>query len=151
MQALFLAVQVVVGAAAHAFHAERRPLLQDLPHAHDPGLTGHQNVEVGAEAVLQRGGLEQLGHQLVGVHAALEVQRELQAVQVGLVAHIADFFDLAGLDQLGNLVHDGFHRGGGRDLGDLDHIFARHSGVAGAHLHAAPAILEDVPHLGFVV
>ena len=151
MQALFLAVQVVVGAAAHAFHAERRPLLQDLPHAHDPGLTGHQNVEVGAEAVLQRGGLEQLGHQLVGVHAALEVQRELQAVQVGLVAHIADLFDLAGLDQLGNLVHDGFHRGGGRDLGDLDHIFAGHHVVAGAHLHAAAAMLVNFTHLRFIV
>lgn len=134
-----------------ALHPEGRPLLQDLPHAHDPGLARDEDVEVAAEAVFQRGSLEELGHQLVRVHAPLEVEGELEAVQVGLVTHIADLLDLARLDQLGDLVHDGFHRGGGRDLGDLDHIFARHGGVAGAHLHAAPAILEDVPHLGFVV
>ena len=151
MQALFLAVQVIIGAAAHAFHAEGRPLLQNFPHAHDPGLTGHQNVEVCAETVLQRGGLEQLRHQLVGVHAALEVQRQLQAVQVGLIAHVADLLDLAGLDQLCDLVHDGLHRGGGRDLGDLDHVFAGHHVVAGTYLHAAAAILVNFTHLRFIV
>ena len=151
VQALFLAVQVVVGAAAHALNAERRPLLQNLPHAHDPGLTGHQNVEVAAEAVLQRGGLEQFCHQLVGIHAALEVQRQLQTVQVGLVAHIADLLDLAGLDQFRDLVHDGLHRGGGRDLGDLDHIFAGHCIVAGAHLYAAAAVLVNFTHLRFII
>ena len=151
VEALFLAVEVVIGASADAFHPEGRPLLQNLPHPHDPGLARDKDVEVAAEAVFQRGGLEELGHQLVGVHAALEVEGELEAVQVGLVAHIADLFDLARLDQLGDLVHDGLHRGGGRYLGDLDHVLARHGGVAGAHLHAAAAILEDVPHLGFVV
>ena len=151
VQPLFLAVQIIVGAAAHALNAEGRPLLQNLPHAHDPGLTGHQNVEVAAEAVLQRGGLEQLCHQLVGIHAALEIQRQLQAVQVGLIAHIADLLDLAGLDQLCDLVHDGFHRGGGRDLGDLDHIFARHCIVAGAHLYAAAAVLVNFTHLRFII
>ena len=151
VQPLFLAVQVVVGAAAHALNAERRPLLQNLPHAHDPGLTGHQNVEVAAEAVLQRGGLEQFCHQLVGIHAALEVQRQLQTVQVGLVAHIADLLDLAGLDQFRDLVHDGLHRGGGRDLGNLDHIFAGHCIVAGAHLYAAAAVLVNFTHLRFII
>ena len=37
---------------------------------------------------------------LVGIHAALEVQCQLQTVQVGLVTHVADLLDLAGLDQL---------------------------------------------------
>ena len=151
VQALFLAVQVVVGAAAHTLNAECRPFLQNLPHTHDPGLARHQNVEVAAEAVLQRGSLEQLRHQLVGIHAALEVQRQLQTVQVGLVAHIADLLDLAGLDQLCDLVHDGLHRGGGRDLGDLDHIFAGHCIVAGAHLYAAAAVLVNFTHLRFII
>ena len=151
MQPLFLAVEVVVGAAADTLHSEGRPLLQDLPHAHDAGLAGDEDVEVGAEAVFQRGGLEQLRHQLFRVHAALEVEGELEAVQVGLVAHVADLFDLAGLDQLGDLVHDGFHRGGRRDLGDLDHVLAGHHVVPGTDLHAAAAILVNFPHLGFVV
>ena len=151
VQPLFLAVQIIVGAAAHALSAEGRPLLQNLPHTHDPGLTGHQNVEVAAEAVLQRGGLEQLCHQLVGIHAALEIQRQLQAVQVGLIAHIADLLDLAGLDQLCDLVHDGFHRGGGRDLGNLNHIFAGHCVVTGAYFYAAAAVLVNFTHLRFII
>ena len=151
MQPLFLAVQVVVGAAADAFGPEGRPLLQDLPHPHHPGLARDQDVEVAAEAVLQGRQPEQLGHQAVVVHAALEVQRQLEAVQVGLVPHVAQLFQLAGLGQLGDLVHDGLHRGGGRDLGDLDHVFARDRPPPGPHLDAAPAGLEDVPHLGRVV
>ena len=151
VQPLFLAVQVVVGAAAHALDTEGRPLLQNFPHAHDPGLAGHQNVEVAAEAVLQRGGLEQFCHQLVGIHAAFEIQRQLQAVQVSLIAHIADLLDLAGLDQLRDLVHDGLHRSGGRDLGNLDHIFAGHCVVAGTHLYAAAAVLVNFTHLRFIV
>ena len=151
VQALFLAVQVVVGAAAHALHAEGRPLLENFAHAHHAGLAGHQNIEVSAEAVFQRGSLKQLCHQLVGIHAALEVQCQLQAVQVGLVTHVADLLDLAGLDQLCDLVHDGLHRGGWRDLGDLDHVFAQHHIVAGAYLHAAAAVLVNFTHLRFIV
>ena len=59
--------------------------------------------------------------------------------------------DLAGLDQFRDLVHDGLHRGGGRDLGDLDHIFAGHCIVAGAHLYAAAAILVNFTHLRFII
>ena len=151
VEPLFLAVEIVVGAAADTLHPESGPLLQDLPHAHDPGLTGHQHVEVAAEAVLQRGGLVELGHQLFRVHAALEVKGQLEAVQVGLIPHIADLFDLARLDQFGDLVHDGFHGGGGRDLRDLQHILAGHHIVPGTHLDAAPAILIDLPHLGLIV
>ena len=151
MQTLFLAVQVKIGAAADALHPERGPLLQNFAHAHDLRLAGHQNVEVRAEAVLQRGGLEQLRHQLFGIHAALEVQRELQTVQIRLVAHVADLFDLARLDQLGDLVHDGFHGRGGRNLSNFQHIFAGDHIIAGTHFDAAAAVLVDLPHLGFIV
>ena len=151
VEPLFLAVEIVVGAAADTLHPESGPLLQDLPHTHDPGLTGHQHVEIAAEAVLQRGGLVELGHQLFRVHAALEVKGQLEAVQVSLVPHIADLFDLARLDQLSDLVHDGFHSGGRRDLRDLQHILTGHHIVPGTHLDAAPAILIDLPHLGLIV
>ena len=123
VQALALALQVEPGAAAHTLGAECGPLPQDLPHAHDPGLTGDQDVKVAAEAVLQRRDLIEFGHQLVRIYAPFQVQRQLQAVEVGLVPHITDLPDLARLDQFCDLIHDGFHRGGGGDLGHLDDIF----------------------------
>ena len=58
------------------------------------------------DRVLQGGELEELLHELFGVDAALEVDGELQAGQVRLVAHVADLLDLAGLDELGDLVDE---------------------------------------------
>ncbi len=71
MQPLFLAVQVIPGAAADALHPEGSPLGQYLPHAHNAGLAGDQYIKVAAKTVLQRRHLEQLCHQLIGIHAAL--------------------------------------------------------------------------------
>jgi hypothetical protein len=42
-------VEVIIGASADAFHPEGRPLLQNFPHAHDPGLARDKDVEVAAE------------------------------------------------------------------------------------------------------
>ena len=59
VQALLLALQIVVGAAAHALGAEGNPLVQDAAHAQHLGLARNQHVKVAGEAVLQRCGLEQ--------------------------------------------------------------------------------------------
>ena len=53
---------------------------------------------------------EELLHELVRLDAALEVDGQLQAGQVGLVAHIGDLADFARLDELGDLVDDGLRR-----------------------------------------
>ena len=151
MQALLLALKLKVGAAAHAVGAEGHPLLQDLPHAHHPGLAAHQHVEVAGKAVLHGGGAVELLHELVRVLAALQVDGQLQAVQVGLVPHVADFFDAAGLHQIGDLIHDGLHRGGGGNLRHLNAVALFFIAVHGAHLDAAPALLVHLFHLGCVV
>ena len=77
VQALLLALQIVVGAAAHALGAEGDPLVQDAAHAQHLGLARNQHVKVAGEAVLQRRGLVQARHQLVGVLAALQINRQL--------------------------------------------------------------------------
>ena len=60
---------------------------------------------------------------LSGSVPALEVDGQLQAGQVRLVAHVGDLPDLAGLDQFGHFVHDGLGGGGVGDLVDLDADF----------------------------
>ena len=77
VQALLLALQIVVGAAAHALGAEGDPLVQDAAHAQHLGLARNQHVKVAGEAVLQRRGLVQARHQLVGILAALQINRQL--------------------------------------------------------------------------
>ena len=90
-------------------------------------------------------------HDLLGVCAALEIDGELQAAEVGLVAHIGHFAQLARLDQLGHLVNHGLDGRGIRDLIDLDDVFLRQMPPAGAHLHAATAGAIDLGHLVAVV
>ena len=111
-----------VDAAADAFRAPRAPLIEQLAHAHHARHSGDEHVEVAGHGVLQRRGLHQLLHELVGIGAALEVDGQLEAVEVGLVAHIGDLADLARLDELGDLVHDGLGGGGVGDLIDLDEV-----------------------------
>ena len=151
VQTLLLALQIVVGAAAHAFHPEGHPLVQNLPYAQHAGLAADEQVKVAGKAVLQLSGAEQFLHQLVRVLTTFQVNGQLQTVQIGLIAHVADFLDLAGLDQLGNLVHHRLHRSGGRDTGDLQHVAVLFITVLGAHPHAAAAGLVDLAQLGLVV
>ena len=133
---LFLAGEV--GAAADAVHPPGSPLIQNLPHAHDPGHPGDEDVEVAGEGVLQGGGLEQLrAMSLSGSAPALEVDGELQAVEVGLVPHVGDLLDLAGLDQLRHLVQNGLHGGGVWDLVNFDEVFRLDIAPLGPELHGA--------------
>ena len=106
MQLVLLLVEVEEHAAANAFGAPRRPLIEQLGYAEHARHACNQHVEVAGEAVLQGSHLHQLGHQLFRVGAALEVNGDLQTGKIGLVAHIGNLAHLAVLDQLGDLVDD---------------------------------------------
>ena len=151
VQTLLLALQIIVGAAAHAFGAECDPLQQNLAHAQHAGLAADQHIEVAGKTVLQRGCLEQTRHQLVRVLAALEVDGQLQAVQVGFITHIADLTDLAQFDQLGDLIHDGFHRCGRWNAGDVNAVVLFIVSPLGAHADAAAAFFQHILHLGGII
>ena len=105
---LFLLLRYVkVYPPPDAFHAARRSIRPESHRTpHHARRAAEQNVEVAGKAVLQRRHAEELLHELFGVHAALEVDGELETVEVGLVAHVADLPELAGLDELGDLVDD---------------------------------------------
>ena len=147
MELLPLLVEDIVHPALDAVGAPRRPLREDLPDPHDLGHTGNEDVEVAAHRVLQGGQAEQLGHQLVRIHAALQVDGQLQTAQVRLVPHIGDLLDLAGLHQLRHLVQYRLNGGGVGDLVDLDDVFLFVVPPAGADLQAAPPRGVDAPQL----
>ena len=147
--ALFL--QVEEHAPADALHAPGDPLVENFAHAHHARIAGNEDVEVAGKAVAQRREPEELLHDLLGVRAALEVDGELQAAEVGLVAHVGHFAQLARLDELGHFIDNGLHGRGIRDLIDLDDVFLLQVPPAGAHLHAAATGAVDPGHLVPVV
>ena len=116
VQALGLLTQIEAHAAARGLDAPRNPLVQDLAHAHDAGIAVHQDIEVARERVLQRGGAVELGHELLGVHAALEVDGDAQTGEVGLVADVGDLAHLALLGELDDAVDDDVGLSGVGDL-----------------------------------
>ena len=63
------------------------------------------------EAIFKRCELEKLLHKLVGINAAAQVYRQLEAAEVYLIAEVRYFFELALLKQLCDLVKDEFDRG----------------------------------------
>ena len=71
MQLLLFLVHGVVYTTADRVHAPGGPLLQDLPHPHDPWHPGDEDIEVAGLAVQQGGEAEQLGHQLVRISSPL--------------------------------------------------------------------------------
>ena len=151
MQPVALFLEIEVDAPTDALRAPRRPLLEDLPHAQHARLARNQDVEIAAEAVLKRRRLEELLHELFRLDAALEVDGQLEAVQVGLVAHIGDLTNFASLDELRDLVHDDLRRGRIRDLIDLDHIAFLDVAPSGADAEGTPARVVDLQHLRRVV
>ena len=147
VQLVLFAVQYEIHPPPHALRAPGRPLVQNLPHAHDPGHPGDENVEIAADRVLQGRQAEQLGHQLLRVRAALEVDGQLQARQVRLVPHVADLADFPGLDELGDLVEDDLDGGGVGDFIEFDEVCLLVIPPPGADLHAAPAGAVQLPQL----
>ena len=147
MQLVLLLVEDEVHPPPHALGAPGGPLLENFAHAHNPGHSSNQNIKVTADGVLQGGHLEELLHQLLRVHAALEVDGQLQAGQVALVAHIADLLDLVVLHQVGHLIKDGLHRGGVGDLVDLNEVLLLVVAPLGPDLQTAAARGIDLPQL----
>ena len=130
----------------HAVGAPRRPFLQNLPDAQHLGAAGDQHVEVAGKGVLQRCQLVELGHQLIRVHAPLQVDGQLQSGEVGLIPHIRDLFRLARLDQLRHLVQNGLYRSGVGDLVNFQQVLVLHIAVLGPHPDAAPARIVNIPN-----
>ena len=151
MQLVLLFVHLEIESAPDAFGAPRRPLGENFAHAHYARHTGNENVEVAAERILQRRRLEQLLHELVRVRAALQVDGELQTVQVGFVAHIADLADLICLDQLGDFVQNDLRGRRVGDLVDLDHVPVLDIAPLCPQAERAAARLVDLLHLGRIV
>ena len=151
MQLFLFALQIEIDAPADTFPAERRPFLQQLPNAQHPGRTGDQHIKVAAEAILQRRHAEQLLHQLIGIGAPLAVDGELEAAKIGFIAHIADFPDLAQLDEIHDLIHNGFHCGRGRNFGNFEAVVGFIVMIAAAYPHAAPAGGIDLIQFGFII
>ena len=146
MQLLFLLREVVVRSAADAFHSERRPLLKELTHTQHTRNARDEHVKIAGEAVLQRRHAEQPLHQLIGVCAALQVDRDLESVQTRLVSNVGDFLHLALLHKVDDLFHNGFNSRCRRDLGNIDAVCGFIIRVARAHLDAAAACFVDLLH-----
>ena len=121
--------------------------MQNLAHAHNTGIAVDEHVEVARERILQRGRAIELGHELVGVDTALKVDGDAQAREVGLIADVSDFLDLALLGELDDALDDDIGLGGVGDLVDLDDALFGNPAPAGANLEAAQAGLDDLLHL----
>ena len=139
MQALLLFLNLIIQTPLDAVNPPGSPLVQDFTDAHNPGHTGNQDVEVAGKAVLQGGHTEELLHELIRIHTALEVNGQLEAAQIRLVPHIGDFPDLSGFDQLCHLVHDDFRGSAVGNLGNLNEISLFHITPFGPQTEAAPA------------
>ena len=151
VELFLLLLELVIGPAADALGPPGDPLLQDLADAHHAGHTGDQHVEVAGEAVLQGGVAEELLHQLLRVHAALEVHRDLEAGEVRLVPDVVELADLARLGQIDHLFDHRLGGGGVGQLVDLDQIALLHVAPSGADAEgAAPGFIDGV-HLGAVI
>ena len=151
VQLVLLFVHLEIESAPDAFGAPRRPLGENFAHAHHARHTGNENVEVAAERILQRRRLEQLLHELVRVRAALQVDGELQTVQVGFIAHIADLADLICLDQLGDFVQNDLRGRCVGNLVDLDHVPVLDIAPLCPQAERAAARFVDLLHLGRIV
>ena len=147
VQALGLLAQVEVHATARGLDAPCDPLVQDLAHAHHAGVPVDQHVEVARERILQRGDAIELCHELLGIDAALQVDGDAQAGEVGLVADVGDLAHLALLGELDDAVDDHVGLGGIGDLVDLDDALFGDPAPPRADLEAAQARLDDALHL----
>ena len=151
MELVLFLVEGEIHPPPDALCAPGAPLLQQLPDPQDLGRPGDEDVEVAGDGILQRGGPVELGHELVRVHAPLEVDGQLQAVQIRLVPHVGDFLQLPGLDQLRHLVQDGLHGSGVGNLVDFHHVLALHVPVLAPDADGALAGAVDLLHSSLVV
>ena len=133
VELVLLLLLVIGGTPPDGLHPPLTPLVQDLPHSHDLGHTADEDVEVAGHTVLEGSQLGQLGHNFLRVCPPFQVDGQFQARQVGFIPHISDLFQLARLDQLRDLVHDGFHGGGIGDLKNFNQVFFLHIAPLAPH------------------
>ena len=146
VQAVGFFVQIEVHAAAGRFDAPCHPLAQNLAHAHNARVAVDEHVEVARERVLQRGGAEQLRHELFGVDAPLQVDGDAQAGEIGFVADVGDFAHLALFGELHDAIDDDVGFGGVWNLVHLDDALIGQVAPARANLEAAESRVEDALH-----
>ncbi|MCW0466481.1 hypothetical protein NB705_003554 [Xanthomonas sacchari] len=130
------------GAAGDHFAAVADERLQHLLEVHQLRAAVDQRHHVDAEHRLHLGLLVQVVQHHVGGFAALDLDVDAHAVLVGLVAQLADAFELLFLDQLGDLLDQPRLVDLVRDLGDHDRFAAVVLDLdlgLGAHAHAAAA------------
>ena len=147
VQALGLFTQVKVNAATRGLNTPLDPLVQNLAHTHNAGVTIDQHVEVARERILQRGRAIELGHELVGVDTALKVDGDAQTREVGFVADVGNLLDLALFGELDDALDNDIGLGGVGDLVDLDNALFGNPAPTGADLEAAKAGLDNLFHL----
>ena len=147
MQAVGLFSQIEVHAATGRLDAPRDPLVQDLTHTHDARIAVDKHIEVAREGILQRGGAEQLRHELLGVDSPFQVDRDAEAGKVGLVADVGNLAHLALFGKLHNALDDDVGLGRVRNLVHLDDALVGQVAPARANLEAAGARVDDALHL----
>ena len=147
MQAVGLLRQIEVHAATSRVDAPRDPLAQDLTHTHDAWIAVDKHIEVAREGILQRGGAEQLRHELLRIDSPFQVDRDAEAGKVGLVADVGDLAHLALLGKLHDALDDDVGLGRVRYFVHLDDALVGQVAPARANLEAAGARIDDALHL----
>ncbi len=98
-------IQLVLGAAADHLAPVLDVVLQHFfERQHARLVVFHQRQHVDAEGHLHLGELEQVVQHLFGLCILLQDHHQPDARAIRLVAHVADAFDLAILDQLGDAL-----------------------------------------------
>ena len=147
MQTVGLLPQIEVHAATSRLDAPRDPLVQNLAHTHDARIAVDKHIEVAREGILQRGGAEELRHELLGVDSPLQVDRDAQAGKVGLIADVGDLAHLALLGELHDALDDDVGLGRVRNFVHLDDALVGQVAPARANLEAAGTRVDDALHL----
>ena len=112
MELFAFLVEVENSSAAHALGTELYPLIQYLVNAHYLRVAVHEYIEVAGIGILQRGHAVKLLHGLIGICALFEVYRYGKAVEVGIVANVRNFAELARLYLRDYLFYYSLYRSG---------------------------------------
>ena len=151
MELVLFLLKVKLKLSLKTAETELYPLLDYLHHAHLSGGRVDKHVEVALEAILKRCHLEELEHKLVGINASAEIERELKAAEVDLVAEVNDLLELALFNEVGYLVKYRLDIGRVRDLNDINAVLCLVVVVARADLYRARAGLVDLSHILSIV
>ena len=151
MQPLRFFGAVKVGAALDTLHAECDPLIEQFSDTHDARNTRNQYIKVTGVAVLERGQLEELSHQLVGIGAALQVHRDFETVKTCFIADIGNLPDLSLLDEIDDFFdnHLAGRRRGNRQ--NIDAVGAFVVDIFRAQADASPARFIDLTERLFII